>query len=126
MNSYQLGIWIRKLIEEDKLYQFYKSEEWLVLKKEVMKEQHYECQECLKEGILTTRCDEQEDTKKKLTVHHIQYVKNYPELALSKFYYYKKIKYRNLIVVCFDCHNKLHKRFNYKVYHKKQLNQERW
>ena len=126
MNNYELVIWIKRLIEEDKLYKFYKSKEWITLKEEVMKEQHYECQECLTQGILTTRSDEQEESKKKLTVHHVQYVKNYPELALNKFYYDKGIQYRNLVTVCFDCHNKLHKRFNYKDYNKKQLNQERW
>jgi len=126
MNKDKLTIWIKRLIQEDKLYKFYKSNEWIKLKEEIMKEQHYECQECLKLGIITTKCDEQEDMKKKLTVHHIQYVKKYPELALSKFYYYKGIQYKNLITVCFDCHNKLHKRFNYKDYNKKQLNQEQW
>lgn len=126
MNNQELSTWIRKLIEENKLYKFYKSKEWIELKEEVMKDQHYECQECLKQGILTTRSDEQEDIKNKLTVHHVQFVKNYPELALSKFYYYKGIQYRNLIVVCFDCHNKLHKRFDYKNYNQKQLNEEKW
>lgn len=126
MTNQELEIWIKKLIEEDKLYKFYKSKEWIGLKEEVMRDQHYECQECLKRGILTTRSDEQENIKKKLTVHHVQFVKNYPALALSKFYYYKNIQYRNLIVVCFDCHNRLHKRFNYRDPNKKQLNEERW
>lgn len=121
MNNKELGSWINKLIEEDKLYKFYKSKEWINLKEEVKKEQHYECQECLKQGILTT--EEDENT---LTVHHVQFVKKHPELALSKFYYYQGIQYRNLIVVCFDCHNKLHHRFNYKHNNKKQLNEERW
>ena len=129
MTKQELGAWIRQLIEMDKLYKFYKSRQWLELKEDVMKEQHYECQECLKKGILTTSNkidNKEEDVKNKLTVHHIQFVKNYPELALSKFYYYKGIQYRNLITVCFDCHNKLHKRFNYKETNKKQLNEERW
>lgn len=128
MDKQELKVWIEKLIERNELYKFYKSKEWIKLKEEVMKEQHYECQECLKSGILTTlvNIENKEDNKRKLTVHHVQYVKNYPELALSKFYYYKKIKYRNLIVVCFDCHNKLHHRFNYKEYKKKFLNEEKW
>ena len=127
MNKKDTAIWIRELIEADKLYKFYKSKEWIKLKEEVMQEQHYECQECLKNGILTTIDRENnEENKRKLTVHHVQYVKKYPELALNKFYYYKNIQYRNLITVCFDCHNKLHKRFNYKEIEKKQLNIEKW
>lgn len=126
-NNKELEIWIKELIEQDKLYKFYKSKEWLNLKEETMREQHYECQECLKNGILTTISkNTKEDNKIKLTVHHVQYVKKYPELALSKFYYFEGIKYRNLIVVCFDCHNRLHKRFNYKENKKKLLNEERW
>lgn len=121
MNEIELEKWIKQLIEEDKLCKFYKSKYWygnkdmLGLKNEVLKEQHNECQECKKVGII----------KRADTVHHVQFVRKHPKLALSKYYTYKDKQYRNLIAVCYQCHNKLHPE---KLKHekKKQLNDERW
>lgn len=104
MDQDKLEQWINSLIKEDKLCKFYKSKWWRGnkdtegLKNEVLKEQHYECQECKKKGIKTTAD----------TVHHVQFVRKHPRLALSKFYKYKGKQYKNLIAVCRDCHNKLH------------------
>ena len=98
MNNKGLEKWINKLIEEDKLWKFYKSKEFRHLKEEILREQHYECQECKKLGKIT----------KADTVHHVQHVRKYPELALSKYYTYKGKQYKNLIAVCKSCHNKLH------------------
>lgn len=112
MNNQSLVKHINELIEKDKVYLFYHSKEWLNLKKEVLRDQHYECQECLKKGILT----------KSNTVHHVNFVRNRPDLALSKTYIDDKgIVRKQLIVVCEECHNKLHKRFQ-----KKDLLTEEW
>lgn len=101
----QLIKWINELIKRDEVYLFYFDDEWKCLRKEVLREQHKECQECLKKGILT----------KANTVHHVNYVKNRPDLALSKTYIDDKGKeQRQLIVVCDECHNKLHNRFTKK------------
>lgn len=108
-----LKTWIETLIDENKLYKFYKSKYWIKLKNEVLEEQHYECQICLKKGKLT----------KADTVHHIRYVKEWPELALSKYFINEhKYKQKNLIAICFDCHNKVHNRFNFK----EPINDEKW
>ena len=115
MNSNELVKWINKLIEANELWKFYKSIEFRHLKEEVLIEQHYECQECKKKGIIT----------KANTVHHVQFVRKHPELALSKYYTYKGKQYRNLVAVCKGCHNKLHpEKRKYKA--KEQLNKERW
>ena len=53
MNNKGLEKWINKLIEEDKLWKFYKSKEFRHLKEEILREQHYECQECKKLGKIT-------------------------------------------------------------------------
>ena len=98
MTRDELVKWIEKLRESGELWRFYKSKEWRNLKDEVLKEQHYECQICKKQGIIT----------KADTVHHNQFVTKHPSLALSKLYYYKGKQYRNLISVCRACHNKLH------------------
>ena len=98
MNKLELKKWIKELLTQGKIDDFYKSKYWRKLRKEVLKEQKEECQECLKLGKRT----------KANTVHHVQFVDKHPELALSKFYAYKGKQYRNLICVCPDCHNKLH------------------
>ena len=114
MNKLELKKWIKELLTQGKIDDFYKSKYWRKLRKEVLKEQKEECQECLKLGKRT----------KANTVHHVQFVDKHPELALSKFYAYKGKQYRNLICVCPDCHNKLHPE---KHKHKKELiNEERW
>ena len=115
MNSNELVKWINKLIEANELWKFYKSIEFRHLKEEVLIEQHYECQECKKKGIIT----------KANTVHHVQFVRKHPELALSKYYTYKGKQYKNLIAVCPACHNKLHPEKS-KFKKKKILNEERW
>ena len=114
MNKLELKKWIKELLTQGKIDDFYKSKYWRRLRKEVLKEQKEECQECLKLGKRT----------KANTVHHVQFVDKHPELALSKFYAYKGKQYRNLICVCPDCHNKLHPE---KHKQKKELiNEERW
>ena len=114
MNKLELKKWIKELLTQGKIDDFYKSKYWRKLRKEVLKEQKEECQECLKLGKRT----------KANTVHHVQFVDKHPELALSKFYAYKGKQYRNLICVCPDCHNKLHPE---KHKQKKELiHEERW
>lgn len=110
-----LVTWINELIEEDKLWKFYKSKEFRNLKEEVLREQHYECQECKKLGKIT----------KADTVHHVQHVRKHPELALSKYYTYQGKQYRNLIAVCKSCHNKLHPE-KHQTKKDKFTNEERW
>ena len=102
-------------MQEDRLYSFYKSKEWKAMKAEVMKEHHGECAMCREHGKIT-RAE---------TVHHVQFVKKYPWLALSKEYTYKGIKHKNLIPLCHDCHDKVHGRMKYKS-KKKPLTEEKW
>ena len=101
--------YIEKLIQDDELWRFYKTREWRDLKQHVLKESNYECYECKRHGIIN-RYDADEYGKKKLisTVHHRQFVRKHPELALSEFNEYDGKRYRNLIPVCKASHNKLH------------------
>lgn len=102
METNELVSWINYLLSIGKIGIFYNCAPWKNLKAEVLEEQHYECQECLKKGILT-RAD---------TVHHVNYLKNRPDLALSKTFIDKDGKERmNLEAICFSCHNIIHKRF---------------
>lgn len=106
---------IQRLIEEGKLYRFYKSKEWMKLREKILKENHNECAWCKEKGKIS----------KAEQVHHVQYVKKHPELALSEYYTYKGKRYRNLIPLCHDCHDKAHGRMRHKP-KAKQINEERW
>lgn len=108
--------WINELIEAKELWKFYKSKEFRHLKEEVLREQHYECQECKKRGKIN----------KADTVHHVQFVRKYPALALSKYYTHNGKQYKNLIAVCKSCHNKLHPEKHKIRENNKFINKERW
>lgn len=129
-NPTALAEYINELIEQNALWKFYKSKEWIELKTKILIENHYECAECKKHGKIT-RYDIDKNGNKKLisTVHHVQFVRNHPELAMSRTYTYEGKDYPNLIPVCKACHNKLHpeKRIRAKAYMPKHFeNEERW
>lgn len=118
---FELAAWIRKLIRENKIYVFYKTNDWLELRDEVLRDAHYECQHCLKQGRYT----------RATMVHHINEVRKRPDMALTKEYIDKATgeKKKNLVALCFDCHEKEHDRFA--EYHDEQMkgrfqNEERW
>lgn len=106
---------IKELIQEGKEYRFYKSKEWRSLRDKILKENYNECAWCKEQGKIAIA----------ETVHHVQYVKKYPELAMSEFYTYKGKQYRNLVPLCHECHDKAHGRIQYKP-KTKQINEERW
>lgn len=118
LDNKELVEWIRGLERTGEMWRFYKGKEWTVLKEQVLKDQHYECQRCLREGRLTAAD----------TVHHVNEVKKRPDLALT--YKYKDKdgnEVINLEALCKPCHNKEHNRFyggSIKI--KKQLNEEKW
>ena len=117
-----LDVWIRQLIREDKIYLFYKSDDWLELRDAVMKDAHYECQHCLKNGIY----------KRAEMVHHINEVRKRPDLALTREFIdaITNEKIINLIALCNSCHEKEHPdRFgNYRIQKgiERFTNEEKW
>ena len=122
MDTKQLVSWINELIEEDKLYRFYKSREWLELRARVLYEHHNECVKCRARGKIT----------KAQTVHHVQHVKDRPDLALSQYTTDDEGKQIvNLIPLCNACHNLEHPEKAYKAYFTNKKNkddepEERW
>jgi 5-methylcytosine-specific restriction enzyme A len=95
------------LIQTNNLMKFYKSKEWLQLRKEVLERDNYECQSCKRKGRY----------RKAKNVHHIKEVKTHPELALDK---------DNCESICIQCHNDEHKRLDKYIKKKKFVNEERW
>lgn len=113
-NQDEVGRWVSKLIEEDRLLDFYRSKYWVRLRKEVLNEYKSECQICKSKGFYT----------KANTVHHVQYVRRHPRYALSKTYMFKGLEYENLIPLCWICHQEIH---DYKIKVKeKPLTEEKW
>lgn len=107
MDTTELVSWIIKLIRDNNIHAFYVSGQWKKLRKEVLKEQHKECQLCKSRG----------EYSKAVTVHHIKHLKKYPQLALTK---------SNLMSVCKECHNELHPEKNRNHKARTILNEERW
>lgn len=103
VDTKQLVQWITALMQHHNIKAFYNSALWKRLRLEVLKEQHNECQVCKANGVF----------EEATTVHHIKYVRRYPELALTK---------NNLLAVCKECHYNIH----HKIEYKSQLNVERW
>jgi len=85
----ELNNWIKELISTDNIHAFYITKAWIHLRRETLKEQHNECQECKKKGLHELAS----------TVHHIKTVRKYPWLALTK---------SNLLCLCDKCHYEIH------------------
>lgn len=116
-----LASWIQQLIENDKIYLFYKSDDWIQLRDNVLKDAHYECQHCLKHGIY----------KRAEMVHHINEVRKRPDLALTRSFVdpITHDEIINLIALCNSCHEKVHDRcrnFRRENGAEKFQNEERW
>ena len=103
--------------------EFYNSSAWKHKRMEILERDHYECQDCrqrlrnaAKEGRLLSGRDRKIWPAEE--VHHIQELKEYPELALNN---------DNLISLCTQCHNLRHGRNPYKfVRRTKRLTEEKW
>ena len=112
-----LASWIRKLIAEDRVEQFYFTEDWKELRQDVLEFFHYECQECLKKGTYT----------KADCVHHMNEVRQRPDLALSRHYIDSKGQRQyNLVPLCNTCHNLVHDKLGEWQRKDKFTNEERW
>lgn len=93
--------WIKKLIRENRLEEFYSCSTWKKIREQKKRLEHYECERCRAKGRYA----------KGEVVHHKKYLRNAPELALT---------ISNLEVLCEKCH--------YEEHHKRAepLTPERW
>lgn len=112
-----LSAYIRRLIAANNIIAFYKTDDWKELRQKVLEDHHYECQHCLRKGEYT-RAD---------CVHHVNEVKQRPDLALSEYYIDGEgKKKRNLIPLCNTCHNIEHEKLLKWQQRNKFTNKERW
>lgn len=125
-----LRVYIQRLIDADEVEKFYQTDDWKELKEEVLRDFHNECQECLKNGKLTTSENYVEDGKvrtAKLHVHHVNELRNRPELALSRWYTDNNGQRQpNLVPLCKTCHNVIHEKLINWAKRDKFVNEERW
>ena len=116
-SNISLHKYIQRLIATDRLEKFYATDDWRELREEVLEYFHFECQECLRKGNYT-RAD---------CVHHVNEVRQRPDLALSRHYVDSKgIRQYNLIPLCNTCHNLIHDKLNKFIKKDKFTNEERW
>lgn len=93
-------------------HNFYSSLTWKLKRVEILERDHYECKWCKENGKVTTQFDSV------LEIDHIKELEYHPELALDN---------DNLRTLCKECHNKRHKRFNFKESKRaKRWNDEWW
>jgi hypothetical protein len=90
--------YVRYCLAADNLQAFYHCRPWRRLAKEVLQENHNECQECKARGRYTRATH----------VHHVNHIRDYPELAMSKLYLAADgTPQRNLAPVCRHCHENI-------------------
>jgi len=70
---------------------FYKSRQWVNKREKILRRDEYLCRECRRYGKTTPAT----------TVHHVNPLKDNPELALAGW---------NLISLCSRCHDAMHDR----------------
>jgi len=116
-NREEVARWVKQLIDEDRLHEFYTSSPWLNLRDEVLEDYHYECQECKRRGRY----------RRATIVHHVKRVREFPELALSKTYIDEDGKEQvQLKPVCKSCHEYVEHPERLRWNKKKPLTEERW
>ena len=100
------------------VHNFYISIEWREIRAEVLRLDKYECQIHKAKGKY----------KKAEIVHHTKHARDFPDLALSIYYYEEGEKKRNLISVCKYCHETVchPERMKNDNAKKNFTNEERW
>lgn len=80
---------------------FYESAAWHRVRNAVLLMDRYECQNCR---------NKHHQYRKATTVHHVNYFKNRPDLALEVWYTDTATgeRKRNLISLCHECHDEVH------------------
>ena len=102
---------------------FYNSSAWKQKRLQILNRDHYECQDCrrrIRDAVAAGTALTGRDRKiwRAEEVHHIQELKEHPELGLDD---------DNLVSLCTQCHNLRHGRAPKRFARKKKLpSEERW
>lgn len=105
------------LIKTNQVHRFYNDGAWKQLAATIRKEQHNECQRCKANGKYHYA----------VLVHHVNHLREHPELAYSKTYIDSNgQEQRNLILLCSQCHEAVHANDRHKPREIGFENEERW
>ena len=112
-----LETYIMRLMKSGEIYKFYWTDDWRELSRKVREDFNNECQMCKAKGIYTrVEC-----------VHHVNELKDRPDLALSRTYIDAQGKEQiQLMPLCNKCHNIIHDKFHKKQKMNAFKNKERW
>lgn len=92
---------ILEMIQKNDLRPFYNHWEWRKLSKEIIEENHCECWLCKQKGRVS----------RAVLTHHVNPLKNRPDLAYSRTYTDDKGRLqKQLIPLCWLCHEQIHER----------------
>ncbi len=114
---------VSKIMTDKEVKQFYNGKKWKLKREDILKRDHYECQDCVARLRNAAVNEEQlhgDDRKirRATEVHHIKELREHPELSLDD---------DNLISLCTQCHNIRHGRYVKRfVKKKKRLTEEMW
>lgn len=104
---------LMQLIAAGKAERFYDWPEWESVREIVFRMDHFECQRCKARGRY----------RKAVLVHHVQHLKNRPDLALSIW----DGDQRQLVSLCRPCHEEVHPERRWrKITKREYITQERW
>lgn len=86
---------IARLVEAGQEHLFYCSRDWQRKRRKILRQDRFECQICKARGKY----------RKAVLVHHVQHLKDRPDLAMSDTYIDGSgSEHRQLISVCKECH----------------------
>lgn len=112
-------IWLQKLIKAGEQHDFYVWCKWLKEREFVLKQDKYECQRCKENGRY----------RRAVLVHHINHLKQRPDIALKMWITGDDGKLqRQLVSLCRECHEHFHPERMHKQYELRESfkNPERW
>jgi 5-methylcytosine-specific restriction endonuclease McrA len=105
-------------MDDKEAKQFYSGKDWERKRIEILKRDHYECQDCIKRLREKENLRGYEHRIRRATeVHHIIELKERPELALED---------NNLVSLCKQCHNERHGRYAHFKPAAPRLTEEKW
>lgn len=109
--------WVVELVQSGDVHAFYVSPPWEHKRLDVLELDRYECQRCRAKGRY----------RRATMVHHVNHLRDRPDLALSIWYTDKDgKKHRQLISLCAECHELEHPERLKRKEHKPPLTPERW
>lgn len=92
---------ILEMVQKNDLRAFYNHWEWRKLSKQIIEENHNECWLCKQKGRVS----------RAVLTHHVNPLKNRPDLAYSRTYTDDKGRLqKQLIPLCWLCHERIHER----------------